>query len=328
MKKLSTRWIFLVVLAFIIQISANSPEYNLLFEDKQYLTEGILQVLATDLDNDQHDDFVLAGKNDTGREIFLYWLTVNAENKPVVQWQSPNLFEEHNTLWAVSGKFTASQNQLLAITNSQYYLYQIENNHVNLIGSEKHNFQPLTVIAGDLDGDGQTEILIAKIGQITSKIYNGLVEVWKFVDGKPTLIAQSDLIGNIRGMAVGDIDQDGVAEIFVDEAPKFAAGNIHILKLRDQKLTEFYCLKKAIKGPAYGMQVKDYAGEPRLVIASANGFIDFFHWQQNALVPAAAEINLNRDLMSMAVIDVDNDKIPELLVAGYPQDFLILAPQK
>jgi WD40 repeat protein len=328
MKIKSNRWIFLLVLFFIIQISANFPDYKLAFEDTHYLADGILQVLATDLNNDQHEEFILAGKNDIGREVFLYWLTVTPDNKPVVQWQSENLFEEHSTIWVTTGKFTTSQNQLLAISNSQYYLYQVENNHVNLIKQEKHNLQILNVCSGDVDGDGQAEIIVAKIGKITAKIYNGIVQVWKFRDGKLILTAESDLIGNIRGITVGNLNQDGGAEIFVEEGPKFAPGNIHILKYSDQKLAEIYCLKKATKGPAYGMQVKAFPDGMRLVTATATGFIDFFRWDKNSLVPAEKEINLERDLMSIAAIDTDNDKQPELLVAGYPQDFLILAKEQ
>jgi hypothetical protein len=325
MKMISNRWLFLVILALIIQISANLSDYNLLFEDKQFLTEGILQVLATDLDNDRREEFVLAGKNDVGREFFLYWLTVNSENKPVVQWQSDNLFEEHSTIWITTGKFTAPQNQLLAISDSQYYLYKVENSHVDLINRDKHNLQLLNAAGGDVDGDGQTEIVVAKIGQITSKIYNGLVQIWKFNENRLELIAESNLIGNIRGMTVGDLDQDGLAEIFVDEGLKFAPGNMHILKYSGQKLTELFCLKKATKGPAYGMQIKDFSGKMRLVTATATGFINFFGWDQNVLVPVAKEISLGRDLMSLAVIDANNDQNPKLLVAGYPQEFLILA---
>ncbi|HBF37802.1 MAG TPA: hypothetical protein DDW50_10815 [Firmicutes bacterium] len=329
MKIISNRWIFLLILVIIIQISATLPDYQLVFEDQHYLTDGILQVLTTDLDNDTHDDFILVGKNDISREFFIYWLKMNPENKPVIQWQSPNLFEAHSSIWATAGKFTGSANQLLVLSNSQYYLYQIENNHVNLNKQSSHNLKPLAVTNGDLDGDGQDELVIAKASKITSQIYNCVVQIWKFKGDQPVLLTESDLIGNIRGMTVGDLDQTGTMALFVEEGPKFAPGNIHVLKYNDQKLTEIYTLKKATKGPAYGMQIKNFSGEKRLVVATAPGFIDFFRWDQvaHAMLPVAGEINLKRDLMSMAVIDADQNSHPELIVAAYPQDFLILAKQ-
>ncbi|HBE77437.1 MAG TPA: hypothetical protein DDW65_06585 [Firmicutes bacterium] len=326
MKKVINRWIFLVILILIIQISATLPEWKLVFEDQHYLSEGILQVLTSDLDNDQRDEFVLVGKNDMGREIFLYWLTVNANHQPVLQWQSANLYEDHSTLWAVTGRFTASQNQLLAISNSQYYLYQIENNHVDLIKQAKHTLQPLNVACGDVDGDGQSEVIVAKVGQITAKSYNGLVQVWKFNDGNLHLLAESALMGNIRGVVAGDLNQDGRAEIVVEEGPKFAAGNLHVLNFSDQKLTEVYSLKKATKGPAYGMQIKNSSGSSQLIIGTATGFIGFFQWANNALVPTAKEIDLRRDIMSVTAIDNPDTHLPELVIGGYPQDLLILAP--
>ena len=54
----------------------------------------------------------------------------------------------------------------------------------------------------------------------------------------------------------------------------------------------------------------------------------FLKMDKSFLVTAEKEINLERDLMSFAAIDTHNDKIPELLVAGYPQDFLILAKEQ
>ena len=331
MKTITNKWIFLVILIFIMQISANFSDYKLVFEDKHYLMDSILQVLATDLDNDQHDEFVLAGKNDIAREVFLYWLTVIPESKPVVQWQSENLFEEHNTIWAATGKFTSDKNQLLALSDSRYYLYQFENNNVHLVKQEKHNFvankdgRILNIASGDVDGDGQTELIIAKVGQITAKMYNGFIQIWKFKDGQLELVNESGLIGNIRGITSGDIDRDDQAEIFAEEGLKFAPGNIHVLKYSNQKLAEIYCLKKADKGPAYGMQVKNFPNGMRLVIATATGFIDFFRWDKGSLIPVDKEIVLERDLMSIATINTNNDQEPELLVSGYPQDFLILA---
>jgi hypothetical protein len=340
MRTTANRWIFLVIIAFIIQVSANTSDYKLVFEDKHYLTEGILQILATDLDNNQTDEVVLAGKNYIDQEVFLYWLSFDSENKPFIQWQSENLYEDRSIIWAVTGKFTSEKNQLLAVSNSQYYLYQFENNYVNLVKQEKHNFTSLhipvkefngkiiNVASGDVDGDGQTEIIVARVGKITAKIYNGIVQTWKFKDGQLELITESDLVGNIRGITVGDLNQDGQAEIFVEEGPKFAPGNMHILKYSDQKLTEIYCLKKATKGPAYGMQVKTFPNGIRLVTATATGFIDFFSWDKDALVPVEKELNLERDLMSIASITINNDQEPELLVAGYPQDFTILSKVK
>jgi hypothetical protein len=328
MKIISHKWIFLVIITLIIQVSANYLDYNLVFEDKQYLTEGILQVLTTDLNNDQNEEFVLAGKNDIGREVFLYWLTINAQNKPEVLWQSNNLFEDHNTIWVITGNLAAAQNRLLAISNSQFYLYQIEENQLKLIKQEKHNLQPLNIAGGDVDGDGQTEIVVAKIGEITSKHYNGLVQIWKFDGSKFSLVAGSDLIGNIRGMTVGDLNRDGKAEIFVDEGPKFSAGNMHVFNFSNQKITELYCLKKATKGPAYGMEVKEFPAEMRLVTATATGFINFFKWDQSALVTAANEINIGRDVMSLALVNANGNKNPKLLIAAYPQAFLILSKEE
>ena len=277
------------------------------------------------MDRDTQDDFVLVGKNDIAHEFFLYWLKMNSDQKPVVQWQSDNLYEDHSTIWAVSGKFESAEEELLAISNSQYYLYRIENNHVNLIRRGDLTLKPLAVTSGDLDGDGKNELIIAKIGKITSTIYNCTVQIWKFQGERFVELTESDLIGNIRGMTVGTLEKAGPVQLFIEEGPRFAPGNIHVLRYSDQKLDEVYNLKKATKGPAYGMQVQNFSGEMRLVIATAPGFINFYGWANHGLVPLAGEINLKKDLMSLAAADVNQDNNPVLIVAAYPQDLMILS---
>lgn len=325
MKIFLHRWIFLLVLALIILIGADFSDYRIYFEDHQYLVEGILQVLPADLDNNRQDELVLAGKNYIAREVYLYWLTADQNFKPVIQWQSENLFEDRSIIWAVTGKFSKDQNQLLAFSNSQYYLYQINENHVDLIKQEKHSIQLLNIAGGDVDGDGRREIIVARVGKVTSKAYNCQLQVWKFKGDQPELLVESDLMGNIRGIAAGDIDQDGVDEVFVDEGVKFAPGNMHVLKMVATKLSEVFLLRKAAKGPIYGMRVKSFPEGPLLVTATATGYIDFFKWEDNALKPTGKEINLGRGVMSFTVADLNNDNIPELIVAGYPNDLMILS---
>ncbi len=324
MKNVANKWLFLVILIIIMQISANFSDYKLTFDDPQYLTESILQIIDTDLDNDQQDEITLAGANYIARELFIYWLSADEQMHPEVKWKSPNLYEDHSIIWAASGKFISVQNQLLVFSSTRYYLFQFGNNNVNLLKENKQSLDPLCLSAGDIDGDGQTEIILAREGKITSKIINGIIQVWKFNEGNLELVAESDLLGNIRGVGVGDIDQDGCSEIFIDEGYKFGSGNIHMFRFLERKLNEKLVVKKAANGPIYAMQVKKFSEGVRLVTSTAKGNINFFAWENNTLVKKDPELNFNKNLMSMATPDLNHDQIPELVVACYPQEFMIL----
>ena len=328
MKKTANKWILLVILGLVIHTAANFSDYKLVFQENNFLVEAIYQLLESDLDNDQKGEALITGKNYLGRELFIYWLGFDPDHKPVVKWQSPNLFEEQSLIWIASGSFSTTQNQLLALSNSQYYLYQYQNNSLNLIKQDKHNLQPLringSVSCGDLNGDGQSELVIAKIGEVNSKFYNSRIQVWQYIEGQFKLLTESGLLENIRGLTVGDLDGDGKGEIIVEEGVRTDPGDLHVLKLADGKLAERFCLKNAVKGAVYSMQVKAFPEGIRLVTASDRGKVNLFAWNNNALGAVAKELVFNSALVAITTVSTDQTQPPLLLLAGYPQKLMIL----
>jgi hypothetical protein len=325
MRLMTLRWIFLVILFLIMQVSANSPEYKVVFQDREFMMESLHQVLATDLDGDQRPEMVVTGKNYTTQEFFIYWLDLSPDSKPAVKWQSPNLFEDLSVLWVSAGKFISDQPQLLAVTNKNLYFYQPDTEGLTLAKQELHSFTKiLSVAGGDVNGDGRDELIIARIGKVTKKFYDGVLQVWQLNNDKPVLLTESELLGNIRSIAVGDLDGDGKSEILVDEGQRFAPGNIHIFSLSESKLVELGCAKKAVGSAVYSMVVAGFPGETRLVTASSAGKVNFFTWKNNALTPVGTVLGFEGELVSVAALPAREGKSPELIVAGYPQNFSIL----
>lgn len=326
MRLAASRWIVLVIFLLIIQISANSPEYKAVFQDREFLMESIHQVMAIDPDPKQQPELVITGKNYTAQEVFIYGITLSSDFKPAIKWQSANLFEALSALWVCSGKFTSDQMQILALTNQNLYFYQSDKDGLVLAKQQMHNFtKMLCVTSGDFNGDGRDELVIARIGKITRNYYDGVCQVWRFDNDKPVLVAESDLLGNIRSITAGDIDGDGKSEIIIEEGLRFAPGNIHILSLKDKKLVERFCLKKAADSAIYSMTVAGFKGEPRLVTASSGGKINFFTWKNNALSATGSEIAFDNELVSVTALQLSKDRIPELIVVGYPQNLIILS---
>jgi hypothetical protein len=307
--------------------SANA-EYRIAFQES-FLEEGTTyyQLINGDLDHDQTPDFILTGQNNEAREFFIYWLSVGQDLKPVVKWQSDNLFEEKSIWWVAIGKFTADQEQLLAISDTQLLLYQYEKMGFQLVKQEPCNFTPLNLTSGDLDGDGRWELAIAKIGQITNQIYNSKIQIWCYNDleDKFVLKSESGLLGNVRGLTAGDLNNDGIAEILVDEGLRFQSGNIHLLKWKDNRIEEESCLKKAIKGAIYAMNIGTFPDRIRLVTASSSGKVNFLFWNNQTLTLEKPEVSFECELISIVVSDLNLDQIPELIVTGYPQQLSILS---
>ncbi len=321
------KWLVCVVILLLMQIAADFTEYKPVFQDDRYLMEGLFQALEADLDQDGRPELILSGKNYIGRELFVYWLDGTADFKPVVRWQSPNLFEERSILWIACGKFSGEKNQLLALTETAGYLYEFGDGTLALARQFAHKLQPLTVAAGDIDGDGRSELVIGTIGKITSKIYDGVVQVWRLGESGPELAAQTQgTVGNIRGITAGDLDGDGLAEILVEEGLSTKSGRIHRFQFSENKLVERNALKNPSSGAIYGMKVKTTADGPRLFTASHNGKLNVFALDASGQWTVdGKERSFNCSFVDLDLADLNGDGSPELIFAGYPQRLWILS---
>lgn len=319
----SYKWIAFAVLVMVMQIAATSPGFNLEFQDDHFLVEGIFQTQA--LESADAPEFIVSGKNYTGRDMYLYLLTVGPDFKPAIQWQSENLFEERSTLGVTVGKFTAPERQILAISQTNFYLYQFTKEKPFLAIQGRHKLDALNIASADLNGDGRDELITAVVGQVTNTSYQCRVRVWKFENNQFALIAQSGLMGNIRSLTAGDLDGDGSVEIVVEEGLRAASGNLHILSLtNNNQFVEEYNLKKATQSAAYGIKIRSFPEGIRLIAATANGKINFFKWSNRQLVPTGAELSFSSGLVDADALDLNGDLLPELLIICYPQRFLIL----
>jgi hypothetical protein len=316
------RWIVCVLLLLVIQISAGPVNYQILYNDDNFLLEAILQLIPVDLDNDGKSELLVAGKNYTSEELFLYCLEFSPDCKPYIRWRSDNLFEQRSILWVAQGKYNGTTNQVLVATNSKYYFYNLENTGLRLVKTIAHQSKPLAVTAGDVDQDGIAEIITARVGKVEERAYNCVLQFWKLQDDLTVKLYESKLLGNIRGLSVGDPDGDGQNEILVEEGLRVNGGTIHLYNWDKGQLLEKWQIKLTGNGAVYALKVRSFPEGRRLITASANGKINLLAKGSN-FVPVIPEITLKTGLVDIESVDLNGDANPELIVAGYPRKFII-----
>lgn len=323
---MNRRWIVFVLFLLVIQISAGSPSYKTLYIEDKFLLEGILQLLPVDLNDDRKSELIVAGKNYTSEELFLYCLEFAPDGKPHILWRSANLFEERSILWVAQGKFDGTANQVLVATNSKYYFYNPEHTGLKLVKTITHNFEPLAVTAGDVDDDGVAEIITVQVGKVENQAYNCVLQFWKLQGDLTVKIYESNLLGNIRGVTIGDLDADGQNEILVEEGLRVNRGTIHFYGWNNGQLKERWRMKLTGNRAVYALKVREFPAGERLVTASINGKVNILA-KEAKFVPVIPEINMKTGLVDIEAADLDGDAEPELIVAGYPRKFTILGKQ-
>jgi hypothetical protein len=134
------------------------------------------------------------------------------------------------------------------------------------------------------------------------------------------------LLGNIRGLASGDLDGDGQNEILVEEGLRVNRGTIHLYSWSEGKLKERRRMKLAGNKAVYALKVREFPAGVGLITASVNGKVNIMV-KTDHFVPAIPEITMKTGLVDIEAADLDGDAEPELIVAGYPRKFTIFGKQ-
>lgn len=326
MKFIDHRWIVCVILLIVIQIAASPVRYKAVFNEEKFPLESILQVLAVDVDTDHRKEILVIGKNYVGRELFIYCLDFKPDFAPVIKWRSENLFEERSSIWVAAGNISHGGQQLVVVTNPWIYLYQFTSVNLQLVQKIPNETEPLAVTVEDVDGDRISELLTVKVGEVTAKAYNCVLEIWKFQDNKFNKAHRSGLLGNIRGLTTGDLDNDGLAEIVVEEGLRIDTGNVHIYNFQENRLVEKTQFKLNNNGAIYALKIRDFPEGRRLLTGSTMGKINLLGWGNGKIFTALPEFGLKGSLVDLEAADLNDDGQPELITAWYPSKLTILSP--
>lgn len=169
--------------------------------------------------------------------------------------------------------------------------------------------EPYDIVAGDIDGDGLEETVIAYVD------VNGLVVIYSIDDSENNYSASNDFISPLSGAAiihsidveVGDFDQDGISEIAVAIGMEEGTGNIFFLESDVNGLSINSNLTRTYQAP----------GVFPLGISLSFGNADYDNGSELAITVNVKDIDLSSGrrgsgIVSVEVLDFSGDSWTEL----------------
>lgn len=163
------------------------------------------------------------------------------------------------------------------------------------------------IAAGDVDGDGAADLIV---GAGNGKNNPAVVRIFRAAD--KAMIAEFTPFATLNGagVAAGDIDGDGKAEVLVADT----RGQIDIFTYVDGRMS---FTGASVRGAAAAVVDTVYDGKPEVVTVSRNGMKI---WNVD-LAAGTATLSLNRANVtgtSVAAGDFDGDGDDEVLIGGLP----------
>ena len=177
-----------------------------------------------------------------------------------------------------------------------------------------------TAIA-DLDADGQPELVFCTENSVMAVHIDGST-LWE------TIVR--DLFGETGALSVGDVDGDGLSEVYVNsfvEADGFEYSIVHAFDHQGMELTDAGYPKTIMGDPSYSPPLIvdiNGDGQKELVVASAGAPITA--WESDgSTAPGFPMFNLSADYYSCpAIEDLDQDGDLEMMVNGYDYQFHVI----
>ena len=195
--------------------------------------------------------------------------------------------------------------------------------------TEKDNSRWRGIDVGDVDGDGEDEIVVgcgAALGDVSGEGYirvfnvtNNTYDPGNGTYGKPEWTSP-DLGGCVQGLAVRDVDNDGIPNIVASAGYRYRDGWVYIFQYNVQNEDYEQLYKSGNMGPKpYGFMVEDVDNDDvyEIIVGNQPGYIYIIdgrtrktEWKSKAL---------GTDVFGITAIDIDSDPQLEIVAAqgGY-----------
>ncbi|NLC53254.1 MAG: VCBS repeat-containing protein [Firmicutes bacterium] len=319
---------FTITLAFVFLIvpfiwSAPAP-YQ--YSHKDFLYEAWFKVEATDLMGTGASQLVVLGRDYMEGRLSAQLLAWEGEGL-TSKWESPNLLTEGPVMVSMGRPLPGGEPMLIVLTQAHLYLYTCQNEKIILTSQYKHTLSPAELSVADLDGDGQDELLIVRLGQRQPTYDENVVEVYRLAEDGLVMMGRSGLLGQIRALTAGDLDGDGCAEVVTDTGLSSRAGVFTVLGWDAQKreLVTRLRVEGLLATMAFGMTIAAGGDGPLLYTADGWGRLNRFYLANDQLIPASEHYSFPNGLVGIAVGDLNGDGHTEIVVVGHPNNLFLVS---
>ncbi|MCL6614438.1 MAG: VCBS repeat-containing protein, partial [Firmicutes bacterium] len=249
----------LLILGSAVKTAADGY-YTSGFRQEGFRFEAVLSAAAADLDGDGRDELILAGRNYLDREACAEILGWEAGSF-ALEWRSPNLLEPESSLLALPVRL-ADGPALVVLTRSCYRIFRRLDEGYAQIAEGSMPFAAEEGASADLDGDGTDELILSATLRNTKSGREKNLRVLSFSEGVFVPLVSSDPVGNVRGLAAGDLDLDGRAEVVAEIGVATKPGEFQVFRLADGALRRLSRQKVPLPSVAYGLAVGRRLSEP------------------------------------------------------------------
>lgn len=215
-----------VVFLLILLLVTPAFSWRRTWSVDKLLFDGILGVETIKGDPDR---LLVWGKNYEkveARVALVEW----QNNKIKTIWESENFYARGSNLMCAVGNFSGSSQEVVVLTDNKWRLYKIEDDGLRESVSGTNITGIMEVTAGDIDGDGISELIITSVNKLLNNTVDKKIVVYKFQEGNFYKVKETEGFGNIRALATADLDGDGINEIIFEEGLAYKKGTITVLK--------------------------------------------------------------------------------------------------
>ncbi|MGE5597836.1 MAG: FG-GAP repeat domain-containing protein [Bacteroidota bacterium] len=319
--------LFPVLLCSFLAVAAAGAKLNWGFRRDGFHFEAVLAAQAADLDADGRDELVISGRNYQDREACLEVLRWDGKEFTAL-WRSPNLMESESTLFGLP-VMRADGPAVVALTRTGYMVFRWRDGSYAPVDRGPAPIAAEEAAAGDLDGDGVDELVVTATRRNTKNGREKELRVLAWRGGRLVPAGVStEAPGNIRSLAAGDLDRDGLEEVVAELGPAAKSGEFRVYRYREGALHRASSKKTSLPAAAYGLAVAELYPEPGLFLLAGcqPGRIRSFRWSAEDLVPAETAVDYTGSPVSLAAGDLDGDGRDEIVVINYPARLQILFP--
>jgi len=292
-----------------------------------FLMDSLLQVIGVNLNDNPREELLVLGKNYEREESYIYVLDLESGEQPRVLWQSDNLYEPCSHLVMAAGEFSDSPGvEIVVVSEKWIRLWRWQDSEMVPLMTVSNPCSVMEYSAINTGDGAMSYLLLTGVVDHTPDSYIKGFQLLR-LGRKPSLLElSSPAVGNIRSLATGDLDGDGIDEIVVDVGSGTQGGRIELWKPdREHGRFRLITSEALLTSVAFGMDIARLSGIGSVLITAGDrGEVSIFKLEKGRFAPVSKEIRAGWGLFSVTAGDFTGNGNDEIFVLGYPNRAYLL----